>query len=365
MKNINTNSIEICRLCRESEANIVSFEGLPICYRCATSLPSCLNCGRTVVFSYYRIEDRFGNWLCSECAQVYRRCPVCNRFYHKRLAVFDGLEYVCNECGTTLEESIEQKHIRPYSYKPQPRFYGHFQKDLLLGIELEVDGAGESHDKARQLLKIVNGNDDERYIYIKHDGSLNAGFEIVSHPATLDVHLYGIPWKQAFNFLKKNGYESDNTSTCGLHIHINRLFLGKTYKSIINVEARLLFFVEHFWDYIIKFSRRTQYELDRWCSRYCHTNYDLAIQENLKSRYYALNFQNRATIEFRFFKGTLDYEVFEATLRFVDNLVRYCKRYGIRSIEKRGWNGFLNYMIERSISNNLVLINYMIERGIW
>jgi len=359
------NNDNTCRLCRQNDANIISFEGLPICYRCAVDIPSCLNCGRTVIFSYYRIEDCFGNSLCYECSRVYRRCPVCGRFIHKNYIVSDGLEHVCPECSSRIEIEEEQDYIHPYSYKPNPRFYGHFQKDLLFGIELEVDNGGKDNRKARQLLELMNGEEEEKYVYVKHDSSLFDGFEIVSQPATLDVHLKTIPWEAAFKFLKDNGYDSDKTSTCGLHIHINRLFLGRTYKRIIEIEARILFFFEMFWNKIVKFSRKSEYQISRWSDKYGTFDYEQALMQNEESRYYSINFQNKATIEFRVFKGTLDYNTFKATLLFVDNLVRYCKRYGIRSIEKRGWNGFLNYIIEKSISNNITLINYMIKQGIW
>ena len=367
---INTNNTinnEICRLCRHENANLISFEGLPICYRCAVDLPSCLDCGRTIVFGYYRIEDCFGNSLCYECSRSYRRCPVCGRFIHKRYIVFDGMEYVCPECCSSIDGFEEDygDYIHPYSYKPSPKFHGNFQKDLLFGVELEVDSGGEDNRNAKRLLQIVNGEEEEKFIYIKHDGSLSNGFEIVSQPATLKVHVNEIPWRQAFDFLRENGYESENTSTCGLHVHINRLFLGKTYKRITTVEARILFFFEYFWEQIVKFSRRTEYEISRWCYRYNTTDYEEALLCNQDNRYLALNFQNRSTIEIRIFKGTLDYEVFEATLRFVNNVVKYCKRYGIRTIKKRGWNGFLNYIVEQGIRDNLVLINYMIKQGIW
>jgi hypothetical protein len=317
-----------------------------------------------VLFAYNRIEDRFGNWLCLDCAMTYRRCPICNRFYHKRFAVFDGEEYVCPDCGATFEAAIEEEHIKRYSHKPKPKYYGDFQKDLLLGIELEVDRGGEDNKKAKKLLEIVNGEEEEKYIYIKHDGSLSNGFEIVSQPAKLEVHLNEIPWKKAFEYLKKQGYESDNTSTCGLHVHINRLFLGKTYRSIINVESRILFFFESFWHYLVKFSRRTQYELDRWCARYETIDYEQAIMWNNESRYYALNFQNRATIEFRIFKGTLDYNTFMATLQLVYHIVKYCKKFGKKTIQQRGWYGFLNFIIEQNNPNSKILIDYMTKQGV-
>jgi len=358
---------EICRLCRSADANLISFESLPICYRCATNFPSCLHCGRTIVFSYHRIEDSQGNVLCYECTKEYRRCPICNNFVHVDDVLFDGLEHVCPDCYSSLEEAEAHydDYIHSYGYKPNPKFHGHFQRDLLFGIELEVDNGGEDGHKAKQLLDLVNGEENEKYIYVKHDGSLFDGFEIVSHPAKLKVHLEEIPWKEAFNLLKQNGYESDKTSTCGLHIHINRLNLGRTYRRIVEVESRILFFFEYFWDKIVKFSRKSEYQISRWSDKYGTFDYEQALMQNEESRYYSINFQNKNTIEFRVFKGTLDYNTFKATLLFVENLVRYCKRYSIRSIEKRGWSGFVEFITKRNINDNIVLIDYMIKRKIW
>jgi hypothetical protein len=286
---------------------------------------------------------------------------------HRDDVLFDGLDYICPECYSNIGEQdyCYDDYIHSYSYKPQPKFYGNPERELLFGIELEIDGGGEDGYKAKLLLDLVNGEEDERYIYVKHDGSLFNGFEIVSHPASLKVHINEIQWKQAFDYLKENGYDSDNTSTCGLHIHINRLFLGRTYKRIVEVEARILFFFEYFWEKIVKFSRKSEYQISRWSDRYDTYDYEQALTMNIESRYYSINFQNKNTIEFRVFKGTLDYEVFEATLRFVNNVVKYCKRHGIRTIKKRGWNGFLNYIVEQGIRDSLVLINYMIKQGIW
>ena len=45
-----------------------------------------------------------------------------------------------------------------------------------MGIELEVDNGGEYNENADKILCIGNRNGD--HIYCKHDGSLDAGFEI-------------------------------------------------------------------------------------------------------------------------------------------------------------------------------------------
>jgi len=366
LSNNNNSQRLVCRFCPSTNNVELTYEYIPLCDNCSRNIPRCLNCNRIVMFAYNRIEDRYGNWLCLECAQDYRRCPICNRFIHSRHVVFDGEEFVCPECSAITESLKEEQeeYIRSYSYKPNPKYYGNFQKDLLLGIELEVDNGGENSRKAKELLRIFNGEEEEKFVYIKHDGSLHNGFEIVSHPATLSCHLNTIPWKKAFEYLKSNGYESDNVGTCGLHVHINRLFLGKTYRSIVNTEARILFFFETFWQQLVKLSRRTEYQLSRWCARYETTDYELALEYNQESRYFALNFQNRATIEFRIFKGTLEFDVFEATLRLVDNIVRYCKKYGRETIKSRGWYGFVNFIIERGAKENEVLIKYMAKQGV-
>ncbi len=48
----------------------------------------------------------------------------------------------------------------------------------------------------REFLNI--GNRINEHIYCKHDGSLDEGFEIVSHPATLEYHTKTILWKKDF-----------------------------------------------------------------------------------------------------------------------------------------------------------------------
>jgi Zn-finger nucleic acid-binding protein len=358
-------NIRNCRFCFVVRSAIETYEHIPLCKNCVRDIPRCIECGRYVLFAYNRIEDGYGNWLCLDCAQLYRRCPICNRFYHKRSAVFDGVEFVCPKCGVAFEAAIEDDVIKSRGYKPQPKYYGNFQSDLLLGVELEVDDGGKDNKKAKKLMKIVNGNEHEKYIYIKHDGSLQNGFEIVSHPAKLEVHLNEIPWEKTFEFLKQNGYNSDNTNTCGLHVHINRLFLGKTYRTIVNTEARILFFFEAFWQQLVKFSRRKEHELTKWCGKYGTTDYNQAMEYNKENRYYALNFQNSTTIEFRIFKGTLDYNTFVATLTLVHNIVLYCKKFGKETIRKKGWFGFLNFIAEQNKPENKVLIDNIIKRGVF
>ena len=70
------------------------------------------------------------------------------------------------------------KQVHDYYYKPEPIFYGTGSR--YLGVELEIDEGGESHENAGQILRLANSGDE--LVYCKHDGSLNEGFEIVTHP---------------------------------------------------------------------------------------------------------------------------------------------------------------------------------------
>ncbi len=56
----------------------------------------------------------------------------------------------------------------------------------------------------------------------------------------------------------KLGYYSHKTSTCGLHFHVNRDSFGDTREIQDERISRVLYFVEHNWEELLKFSRRTE-----------------------------------------------------------------------------------------------------------
>jgi len=252
--------------------------------------------------------------------------------------------------------------IHSYSYSPERWFYhGHYARHLLLGVELEVDLGGEDEDKAAEVLRIMNGSEySERNVYIKHDGSLDNGFEIVSQPATVWYHLRKIPWEKAFQYLIDSGYRSHDTVTCGLHIHFNCIFLGNSEKEFVEAEGRLLSFFEENWERIVRFSRRKERQIERYCKRYGHTDIRMAYEDNNDSRYYAINFQNSTTDEIRIFRGTLNYSTFSATLLFVHNLVLFCKRTKRNSTS---WEKFLKFI--KKDERNQILIDYLKSKDLW
>lgn len=85
---------------------------------------------------------------------------------------------------------LDSRIIHEYSYRPAPNFYGNGPR--FFGVELEIDEGGEYESKAKKLLNVANR--DTENIYIKHDGSLDEGLELVTHPMSLEYQLTKMPW---------------------------------------------------------------------------------------------------------------------------------------------------------------------------
>ena len=177
----------------------------------------CANCG-----AEYPIEDMYqaeGDWLCEDCAdrltvicdhcaervyeenaveddthtlcdhcfdEYYVRCEDCNRIIHRDRAYWDnGDNAYCASCWDEHNDVIHE-----YSYTPDLVFHGKGLRHF--GVELEIDDGGTVNSNAQKLLDIANK--DAENLYIKTDGSLDEGLELVTHPMTLEYQLNEMPW---------------------------------------------------------------------------------------------------------------------------------------------------------------------------
>ncbi len=158
------------------------------------------------------------------------------------------------------------------------------------------------------------------------------------------------------------GYRSHQTSTCGLHIHVNRDSLGLNRDEQEEVISRILYFVEHHWNEILKFSRRSEYAMNRWAARYGYENSPKAIMDKAKKnygRYVAVNLCNYHTIEFRLFRGTLKYNTLIATLELVNKICELAVLMDDDEISKISWSEFVAGIKEPE------LIQYLKERSLY
>lgn len=227
---------------------------------------------------------------------------------------------------------------------------------MFMGVELEIDEGGENNYHAQQILDIANKHEER--IYCKHDGSLDDGFEIVSHPMTLDYHINRMNWQDILSKARELGYTSHNAGSCGLHIHCNRDFFGADEDEQEVVIGRVVYLTERFWNELVKFSRRTTGSLNRWAAKYA-TISDTVIETYQKAkdkdcgRYVAVNLTNFNTIEFRMFRRTLRYETFTATLQLVDEICRTAVKLSDFEMENLSWSEFVQ-QINREAKPELI-----------
>ena len=314
----------------------------PECFREETTV--CSVCGERIWGHDY--AGTAETPLCQRCYDnYYTSCDRCGALIRLEEACYapddEDEEYpMCQDCYTRMERA---NAIQDYYYKPAPNFFGNGPR--LFGVELEIDEAGESDRSAWELLSIATGEGEKR-LYCKHDGSLSDGFELVTHPMSLNYHTEQMPWEKLLRRAVEMGYTSHQAGTCGLHVHVSRAVFGSTEAEQDAAIARVLYFFEKNWEELLKFSRRTQRQLDRWAARYGYKEQPRDILEHAKKgchagRYTCVNLQNRSTIEFRIFRGTLKYNTFIATLQMVDRICDVALFLSDKEIKSMSWSDFV------------------------
>lgn len=319
------------------------------CQECidnSSNIRRCEECEEYVELGYARYDEYF--CVCDECWDNgnWYICERCGYLVRDNYAHWDEDDYpYCQDCWDNMDHGIHE-----YSYKPYPDFYGSekecFPSPLYMGVELEVDDGDDRQDSASNVTFI---SDDK--VYCKSDGSLDDGYEIVSQPMTLPYHKSIMPWEGIMKQALKDGFRSHDTDTCGLHVHVSREALGTSLDTQDKVVANIVYIVENFWNEFVKFSRRTQSQLNQWAKSYLAKSNsveetDKKVKGSAFGRYFAVNLQNTDTVEFRMFRGTLRYETFIATLEMVHHICKVAYCLAPEQIESLTWAEFCSSILE-------------------
>jgi len=338
------------------EEDCDAINGEIVCMDCIENhTTTCDRCG-AIIWTSDSYGDEYTN-LCTSCYHNhYTRCSCCDTLLHEDDAYhLDGYDY-CSDCYH--DEVDKCRSIHDYGYKPEPIFYGESKR--YFGVELEIDVGGKDSDNADEILAVANK--DYEHVYIKGDGSLDDGMEIVTHPMALNYHKQ-FCWQDIMNKAISMGYRSHQTTTCGLHVHVNRSSLGDTQDEQELIIGHILLFVEMHWAELLKFSRRSEYSMNRWAARYGFEKTGREILDKAKKgnlgRYAAVNLMNWATIEFRLFRGTLKYNTFIAALELVDEICDLAMTHTEEEIEKISWSDFVSSIEAPK------LIGYLKERKLY
>ena len=285
----------------------------------------------------------------------YVTCNRCGRLIRADFACYadDDADQCCPLCDECAYVRNQESAVHAYDYRPEPIFYGSGLRHF--GVELEIDGAGRSSSHAQKLLETANA--EHAHLYIKTDGSLDDGLELVTHPMTLEYHMNDMPWAEVLSEARTLGYLSHKACTCGLHVHISRKAFGITEEEQETAIARLVYFVEKFWPEVLRFSRRTQNQADRWAARYGAKLTPEDTKKHLKDtcmgRYMAVNLVNYNTVEIRIFRGTLKLNTLLATLQFVNHLCDIAVYLSGKELEALSWHEFLSTVQEPELIQNL------------
>ena len=331
-----------CDYCGDVVArdDLVTIDGGPeyVCESCANdNYYQCNNCGEHI--SCHNVWVDRNITICDNCSVNYYVCEDCGDIISCDDAHSINGDNYCDDCAESNRDVIND-----YGYKPEPIFYGENAARGYYGLELEIDD-GYDRQEAARAIQDAGGN----CIYLKHDGSLSSdGFEIVTHPMTLDYHMQQMPWSDIIQAARDYDYTSHDAGTCGLHIHASRsLFGDRKATQDLNI-AKCILLIDFWWEQcIVPFSRRNYNQLNEWakkpnaCIMASDSEYDAICKARLSGehdRYKAVNLKNRHTVEFRFFRGTLRRETNKASIQFVDTLIKYVCGVELEDLWDKTWN---------------------------
>lgn len=170
-----------CGAHHDIDTALSSTSGRVLCPSCAEEHTFvCADCGcRHELSSHERHRDRSGRAICEMCVSNYTRCDCCGGLTRNSDLQQGADGRFCWSC-TAYNTG---RAIMSYSFKPEPIFHGAEGCEptgLYLGVELEMD-----YGNAEAAAKRISEEYGSKMLYFKHDGSLDEGCELVTHPMTL------------------------------------------------------------------------------------------------------------------------------------------------------------------------------------
>jgi hypothetical protein len=322
-------------LCYECDAvyasthDMTSVDNHWLCAKCfadVDTISDCNECGTyttdDTIYSSFRDSN-----LCQSCYDTAVECPDCNEEYYED----DG-----HDC-----EEEDNGPINSYSYKPRPVFYGNAK--YYLGFELEVE-SGDSNRRTDNAFKVIEALGNR--IYLKEDGSLSHGFEIVSHPHSLDEYHNKFDWS-ILTKLRARGVRSWNTSTCGLHVHVSRTAFDTPEFNWTEHENHLIRFNKFIYDNQVQVEQIAGRSNNNYASFSDKGRVIKKIKGGYQNsnRYSAVNIQPEKTVEIRVFKGSLRIERVLSGIEFTHAAVEYTRHLKIVPKSKPfSWAHFVGFV---------------------
>ncbi|BDU00976.1 MULTISPECIES: hypothetical protein [Nocardia] len=306
---------------------------IEVCAECASGYESCDDCD-SLAQELYSVDS--GNRVCERCAdQDYHECCDCFT-----LVPVDTT--YCDNCADTYS-TAHHAAVHDSYYTPELRFHGN--GPLFLGMELEIKTPDRSYRDAVDTA-VAHVRD---LAYLKEDGSISCGFELVTHPMSYEYALERFPW-QLLNRLRLLGCYTDDG--VGIHVHVSRAGFSSPAHAY-----RWLKFVYRNEESVTTLARRSS----TWAQfspqqRSSALEYAKGGQAGY-GRYQAINVCPEDTFELRVFASSLHPQQVQAALAFAAASVEYTRALSAADIARRRgweWTAFTTWVRSRPVYSPLL-----------
>lgn len=287
------------------------------------------------------IIDGFNRLICDTCYyDHFCTCDGCGHIFEQGNVTYHYRtdSHMCEDCIS--ENSYPEDAINSWDYRPTFRIFNDAQNlkrhEATFGIEVEMEYAEDEYEAIEYF-----SNSD--LFYLKQDGSINNGFEAVSHPFT-------------FRWMKNNGdefqpiFDASNVmrafsaKNCGMHIHVGRrAFSGPTH---LYKFAKMLM---HYREFTVMLSRRPEGNLSQWAEPCDWQLVNRCKRGRGGDRYLAVNLNNNSTVEVRIFQSTATRVGLFGNIECVDGLIQFTRNVSMNDATPAN---YLDYMLNHKKQYN-------------
>lgn len=344
-----------------------------VCEDCLSEfgeLTKCADCGEW----FDERDDMYqlpnGEWICEGCYDGhYCTCNDCGDVIRSDDAYHYNGDMYCESCYDSIsrdrddwdeEDDEGHPHVHGYGHKPSNRFRETREDTpgatLYLGTENEWshEDWDERDDHANYVYHhyAPDGTSGEAFFYMKSDSSLHCGVEVVSHPMSLS-YWQGV--RPHMDKVLKNSKSYSYDPQDGLHVHLSRNGMSFGHERKFGAFFELL---RHQMQLI---ARRPGNDYCEYLDRETISNalaserpvraMLAALKSRWHSRYRAVNWNNRRTVEVRIFLTAGNGRDYYAALELCHSAYQWTKRMRFSDMVEMAqhnvlWDAYLNYIAD-------------------
>lgn len=302
------------------------------------------------------LNRRYLSGICPVCSEngAVKKCEGCGFLFFSSEIFFtetaNGEQELCQSCYE------RQKLIKEYNWKPARPLYTFAkyetktEKKLFIGTEIEVEPMRASTvrrtEMAAHTMQRLNPNE----YYIKHDGSLHDGWELVTEPWTFYA------WQERrdeinsiLKFWRENQWWAES-GRAGFHMHLSK----NAFTTIQLYKYSRFIYNKTNYKFLNKITQRNgnffHCKLDQidhiYRAKY-KANHEVEHNDDPNgSHHTAFNIDNANTCELRIFRGTVNQNLFWKNWEFPIALFYFTQQAGMKDMR---WTKFISWLGTQSM----------------